>query len=203
MLILLLGCGAASFGQERDLHLTIDIINRQACALNANLDALQLTLQLRYTNVGTQKLILYKGNRLFYQVFISYNAKAAATRNFEVHTTHARYFDEQPEKIKETTPGSVFTVLSPRASYQTRQIVSVTVAREAINEMSNTVNVGEHILFLIASTWFESKKLAEELRERWRGRGFLWTDSLASNAINFSVDRARAAVICETNIPHQ
>lgn len=194
---------SVSFGQERDLRLTINIVSQQACALNADLDALQLTLQLRYANVGNRKLILYKGNRLFYQVYISRSAEAAAARKFELRTTHARYFDEQPEKIWQANPGDVFTALSPGTSYQTRQVISLPVARGAVKQSSDTISGGEHVLFLIASTWFESKKLAEELRGRWRDRGLLWTDTLSSNAVNFSVARERATLTCQRNLPRE
>lgn len=194
-IILFLGC-AANFGQERDLQFTANILGQRSCAVSAGIDALELTLQLRYTNTGRQKLILYKGNRLFYQVFISRNLEEAAARKHELRTSHSRFFDEQPEKIKDTSPGSVFAILSPGASYETKQVVSVPVAREGSGQVNSKIAAGEHTLFLVVSTWYESKKLADELRERWRARGFLWTETLASNSVGFRVDNQRAATGC-------
>lgn len=193
--ILLLTC-AASFGQERNLQLTTNILSQQACAINASLDALQLTMQLRYTNVGSQKLILYKGNRLFYQVFISRSLEETAARKFELRTSHSRFYDEQPERIEAASPGSVFTILSPGASYETKQVVIIPVARDGAGRINVSLAAGEHLLQLAASTWYESKKLADNLRERWRARGFLWTEPLASNSIGLVVDPQRAATVC-------
>ena len=197
ILLLLLGCCAEVFGQDTALQLTTNIISQRLCRVNSSNDALQVTLQLRYTNTGRQKLILYKGNRLFYQIFISSSREEAAARRTELRMTHARYYDEQPEKIVSPTPGSVFTILSPGSSYETRQVISVPVARDGVGRFNVSISAGEHVLHLTSSTWYESKKIAEDLRERWRGRGFLWTDPLASNSVTLVVDKTRPAVVCQ------
>jgi hypothetical protein len=195
--LLLLLTSSPSFAQERGLQLTASVINQESCKVNASTDLLQLTLKLRYTNMGSQKVILYKGNRLFYQVFISRSREEASTRKYEIHTTHARYFDEQPEKINASQPGGVFTTLSPGTSYETKQVISVTVAREGSSRINASIPAGEHVLHLIASTWYESRKLAEDLRERWRRSGFLWAEPIASNFTGFVVDNIRPTIVCQ------
>lgn len=195
--LLLLFNSVKAQSQERDLQLTASIKGQQACAVSARHDALRLTLHLRYTNTGRQKLILYKGNRLFFQIFISRGGEDAAAIRNELRTTHSRFFDEQPEKIVSPAPGSVFTILSPGASYETEQIISLPVAREGEGLFNVSIAAGEHVLNVAASTWYESKKLAEELRERWRSRGFLWTDPLVSNSITFAVGKDRSTIACQ------
>lgn len=196
MLLLLFNAVAAQ-GQERDLQLTASITEQQSCAVSAKHDALRLTLQLRYTNIGKRKLILYKGHRLFFQIFISRGSLDAAALINELRTTHSRFFDEQPEKIVAAAPGSVFTTLSPGASYETKQIISVPIARDGEGRFNVSIAAGEHVLNVTTSTWYESKKLAEDLRERWRTRGFLWTDPISSNAVAFVVDKNRPVVACQ------
>ena len=195
-LLLLFNC-VTSPGQERDLQLTTSILTERLCAVNASVDALQLTLQLRYTNTGRQKLILYKGNRLFYQIYISRSGEEAAVKRNELRATHARYFDEQPEKIASPAPGSVFAILSPGSAYETRQVISVPVARGGNGLFNVSISAGEHVLHLISSTWYESKKLADELRERWRTRGLLWTDPVVSSPVTFVVGKDRSAAVCQ------
>lgn len=196
LLLMLLSC-ATSYGQERELQLTTSIINQQSCMINSGVDALSLTLQLRYTNAGNRKLLLYKGNKLFYQVFVSHSKDDAAHRKYELHTTHARYYDLQPEKIAGDSPSSVFALLSPGASYETRQTIVVPAAREGAGQFNVSVAPGEHVLNLIASTWYESKKLAQDLREHWKARGFLWIDSVASNSVPLVIDNKGATVPCK------
>jgi hypothetical protein len=195
--VLLLFNYATVFGQENNLQLTTSIAGQRYCAVNASVDALQLTLQLKYTNTGSRKLILYKGNRLFYQIFVSRSGEEAAARRNELRTTHSRYFDEQPEKIAGSSPGSVFVTLSPGASYETRQVISLPVARDGNGLYNVSIPAGEHVLSVAASTWYESKKLGGDLRERWQSRGFLWTDPLVSNSISFVVDKNPPAVVCQ------
>jgi hypothetical protein len=197
ILLLLFNYSAMAQGQERELQLATSIVNQQSCMVNDKVDALRLMLQLRYTNVGKEKLILYKGNRFFFQVFISRGGAEAAARKSELRATHARYFDEQPEKIVASAPGSVFTILSPGSSYETRQIVSVPVARNGDAIFNVSIATGEHLLSVASSTWYESKKVADNLRERWRTRGFLWTDPLFSNSVNFAVSGERSNAVCQ------
>jgi hypothetical protein len=197
LVLLLTLNGAAVLGQERDLQLAASVTGQRRCAMSASVDALQLTLKLKYTNAGRGKLILYKGNRLFYQIFISRGGEDVAARRSELRATHARYFDEQPEKIVSSAPRGVFTILSPGATYETEQVISVPVARSGEGRFNVSIGAGEHVLNVTASTWYESKKLAEELRERWRDRGFLWTDPVASNRVAFVVDKSESAVVCQ------
>jgi hypothetical protein len=187
----------AVFGQESGLRLSVSVAGQRRCALGESVDALELTLQLKYANAGSRKLILYKGNRLFYQIFISRAVEGSAARRSELRATHARYFDEQPEKIVGPSPGSAFVILSQGASYETRQVVSVPVARAGDGLYNVAIAAGEHLLNVTASTWYESKKLAEDLRERWRSRGFLWTDPVVSNSIAFAVEQNRAPIVCQ------
>ncbi|HEV7843344.1 MAG TPA: hypothetical protein VGO69_06585, partial [Pyrinomonadaceae bacterium] len=198
-LLLLLFNATAAPSQQRGLQLTASVIQQQSCAVSESVDALRLTLQLRYTNAGKEKLILYKGNRLFFQIYISRGMEGAtaAAGKQELRTTHSRYFDEQPEKITAPNPGAVFTTLSPGASYEIRQIISLPVTREGEGRFNVSIGAGEHVVSVMASTWYESRKLAEELRGRWRTRGFLWTDPLASNAVAFTVGKERATVPCQ------
>lgn len=196
-ILLLLFNSLVAQGQERDLQLAASISGQATCAVSQSVDALRLTLQLRYTNVGRRKLILYKGNRLFFQIFVSRGSSEAQARRNELRTTHSRYFDEQPERIISAAPGSVFTTLSPGASYETRQVISIPVARDGEGRFNVSIAAGEHVLNVAASTWYESKKLAEDLRERWRTRGYLWTDPVSSNAVAFTVDNQRATTVCQ------
>ncbi len=196
VVLLLFNC-ATVFGQENNLQLTTSIASQRYCAVNASVGALQLTLQLKYTNSGSRKLILYKGNRLFYQIFVSHSGEEAAARRNELRTTHSRYFDEQPEKIAGSSPGSVFITLSPGASYETRQIISLPVARDGKGLYNVSIPAGEHVLSVTTSTWYESKKLGGDLRERWHSRGFLWIDPLVSNSISFVVDKNLPAIVCQ------
>jgi len=194
---LLLLCASLSAQEQRDLQLTARIMGKRYCAVSADVDALQITLRLRYANTGNQKLILYKGNKLFYQIFVSRDLQDAAARRYETRTTHSRYYDQQPERIDDAHPSSVFTVLAPGAAYEADQTITLPVARDEGKIQRDILFAGDHVLQVIVSTWYESKNLAQTLRERWQRRGFLWTDTLSTQALSFNVDKNRAAVVCQ------
>jgi len=182
-------------GQDRYVQLNISVLGQQSCSTNSNTDVLQLALRLRYTNVGKRKLILYKGNRIFYQVFVSRLGESAARRH-EFRTSHAAFYDKQPEKIDSNSPGSAFTILAPGTSYETKQSILVPIAKGGEGRVNVSIGPGEHQLNLVVSTWYESRHLGESLRERWRGRGFLWTEPLITNSVGFVVNTQPATTVC-------
>lgn len=194
---LLLLSHATALGQGQDLQLTASIAGQRYCAVSAEIDALRLTLSLRYTNTGGGKIILYRGNRLFYQILVSRSPEEASARRYETRTTHSRFYDEQPEKIDAASPGGVFVTLSPGASYEAEQVIALPVVRNDSKPLRDTLAAGQHVLQVVVSTWYESKKLAQTLRERWQRRGFLWTDMLSAEALTFSVDKTRSATVCQ------
>lgn len=201
LLLLLFNCSAAfgtqSSTQSPPLQLTTTVISHRYCGVGTDVDALQLNLRLRYTNTGRQKLILYKGHNLFYQITVSRNAAEAATRKYELFATSALYFDEEPEVIERSTPGRVFVILSPGDTYETERAITIPVIRESIAQVDGAVAPGEHVLQLIVSTWYESKNLAEKLRQRWQRSGYLWSDGIFSVPMKFSVEKQHSVVTCQ------
>jgi len=196
VVLLLLSC-TTRFRQTRDLQLAASISRQEQCTSRSDSDILRLTLRLRYANVGRQKLILYKGNRRFFQVFISRSGPEAGSSGNELRSTHARYFDEKLERMATPTPGSAFTILSPGSSYETTELISVQIARDRDARFNVSIGPGEHLLHVVSSTWYESRKLAEDLRQRWRTRGLLWTEPITSNGVAFVVGKNRPAVDCQ------
>ena len=191
----LLCISQVTLGQDRKVQLNIAVIERHSCATRPNRDLLALTLQLRYTNVGKEKLILYKGVRIFYQALVS-RVDETLARKLEFRTSHAGYDDRNPEKLDTGSPGSMFTTLAPGATYETMKTIFVMVDRSGGARVNVAIGPGSHLVNLMVSTWYESRRLAELLRERWRGRGFLWTEPLTSNSVQFEVDDRVPEAVC-------
>ncbi|MDQ3687504.1 MAG: hypothetical protein M3430_18165 [Acidobacteriota bacterium] len=201
VLMLLLSLTAETSGRQlqtpkRPLRLTAEIINQQYCAVSTGTDALRIRLRLRYTNAGDQKLILYRGKNLFYQTSVSRSAADAALRRHEAFMTSAWYFDELSEKIEQPAPGRAFVILSPGAVYVTEQTVGVPVMRQGGERMTGAVAAGGHVLQVTVSTWYESRALAQKLRERWLRSGLLWFEPVTSAPISFSVAEQRPESSC-------
>ena len=180
---------AAEPDDKRPLQLTADIVGSRYCA-GERLNILQLSVRLRYRNVGSQKLVVYRGKNLFSQTRI----RGGAGKGYDVLVTNSRYNDAEAEPVDARKPGSAFVTLRPGGAYETVITVGVGVARG--ERVANTITPGEHTLQVITSSWYESRKLAEQLRERWRGSGLLWIDPVAAQPLNFNAGLEAPATPC-------
>ncbi len=177
------------------LELTAEIISRNYCATNSDAITLEMNLRLRYTNVGNQELILYRGHDLFYQTRI--RSAAVGAQPDEVLFLNSRYFDEEFESIDQALPGKVFVRLPPGAAYERMLLVGIAVVSEGVERGNSTIKAGDHTLQLIVSTWYKSRFLAQQLRQRWERKGLLWFDPVVSAPIHFLAERPPSPAPCK------
>jgi hypothetical protein len=196
LIVLLLGAHGAAPDERKQqgpaLRLTSEVVGRRYCA-GDKLHILQLRLRLRYRNAGGRKLVVYQGKNLFYQTKIRGGAQA---RPYEVVVLNSRFNDAQAEVINAPKPGAAFVTLAPGAVFETEIVVGVGVAAAAAERGANAVAPGEHTLQVVASSWYESRKLAEELRARWQASGLLWIEPVASEPLTFDAVRDEQAPPC-------
>lgn len=177
--------GATPDVKEPALSLTAEVVGRRYCA-GERLDILQLSVRLRYRNTGGQKLIVYRGKNLFYQTRVrGVGTGGAQAKPYEVVVLNSRYNDAEAEAVGGPRPGGAFVTLPPGGVYETVIVVGVGVARAGAERGANSISPGEHTLQVVASSWYESRKLGEELRGRWRASGLLWLDPLATPPLEF------------------
>ena len=109
---------------------------------------------------------------------------------------NSRFNDAQSEVVNGPRPGGVFVTLAPGESHETEIVVGVGVAAGAAERDANSIIPGEHTLVVAASTWYESRKLADELRGRWRANGLLWVEPVVSEPLSFTVAREHQSPPC-------
>jgi hypothetical protein len=183
---------------RKPLELTVDIISQGYCAVNRDSASLEMKLKLRFQNIGSQKLILYKGHDLFYQTKIR-SGPGNPWGPYEVWVVNSRYFDQEVEVIDRTSPSKVFVTLAPGAVYSTEILIGVGVITEKIDRGDSAIRDGDHTLQLIASTWYQSRAMAQKLRQEWQRKGLLWSDPLDSRPIQFLAQRPRALAPCKSS----
>jgi len=190
----LLGVPAVSRGDagRPALRLGAEVVGRRYCPGERS-DILQVRVRLRYENAGRERLILYRGKNLFYQTRIR---GASGGRQYEVVVLNSRYNDAHREAVNGPRPGGAFATLSPGGVYETEVVVGVAVPHVGDEGGANSILPGEHTLQIVASTWYESKKLGEELRARWRGAGLLWVDPVATEPMKFTAGLGEQASAC-------
>lgn len=180
---------------QKQLQLTIEIVGLQYCSVPAGTISLQLKLKARYTNLSSERLIIYQGHDLFYQFKIRSEA-VAGTRPYEVLLLNMRYFDEEFELIEASSPGKVFVKLGPHESFERELITGIGITDEDKQRTSTSVKPGRHTLQVIVSTWYQSPKLAEKLRQQWQRKGLLWSQPLASDPIPLLIEKPTAVARC-------
>lgn len=189
--------GFQSVEPDRSLRIEAEVVNQSLCAGRAGVDFLHMRLRLRYANAGRRKLIVYRGNNLFFQVFVSpVGERPLGVPGYELKTTSARFLTKESEGIDAPAPNRDFVTLAPGAKFETELTVSLPVAREGTQRGVGAIASGGHVLRLRVSTWYESKALGEKLRERWRRAGLLWTDPVGTTAVRFDTEAAHATRGC-------
>jgi len=104
---------------------------------------------------------------------------------------NSRYFDEA-ETIDQTSPGKIFITLAPGAVHLREMTIGVELVTEKVDRGDSSIKVGDHTLQLIASNWYQSRAMAQKLRQEWQRKGLLWSDPLDSRPIPFLAQRLAA-----------
>jgi hypothetical protein len=194
VLFIIAGCAQFTSAQsQKQLQLTTEIIEQSYCSIGQK-TSLQLKLKLRYTNVSSQRLIVYNGHDLFFQTKLRRDDNGAAPS--EVLLLNMRYFDEEFERIDARSPGRVFAKLAPGAAFERELMTGVGVADNSAAPSATTVRPGPHVLQLIVSTWYQSLKLADKLRQQWQREGLLWSQPLYSVPLKLTIDKPATSSPC-------
>lgn len=188
---------SSSNAPKQSLVMTASVTGEQYCANSPEMATLQLRLHLRYTNAGNQKLILYRGDDLFYQAKIRPRKVEAGAGFYEVVFLNARYLEQENEPIEQPSPGRLFVILQPGASYETETMVGIGVVKSNATRDRHAIVEGEHTLQLLVSTWYRARSLAEKLRRQWQRKGMLWFDPVMSNALIFRAERPASPAPCK------
>lgn len=179
----------------RPLQLTAEVIEKKYCSINADKVTLQLKLRVRYSNLGAERLIIYQGHDLFYQIKVR-SDPAGGAQPYEVLLLNMHYFDEEFERIDASSPGKVFEKLAPSKVFERELITGLGVTDEDKDRSSTAVKPGRHTVHVIVSTWYQTPQLAVKLREQWQRKGVLWTQPLTSVPVSFVIEKPAAAPPC-------
>jgi len=180
--------------RKQQLRLTTSVIDQKYCN-NGSL-SLRIKLLLRYKNVGTESVVLYKGASLVSSYLISHSAKAAAARNYVQVVRLEIKSSEEPNHFDTAGPGDDFIILQPNIFYTVESEVDIPIA-ESANPNPDFLRAGTYFLQIKVSTWSESKNLARRLRNRWQQSGVLWFNDIVSQPMLFTVEKQPKIVDCQ------
>lgn len=184
-----------AYQSQKPLQLTAEVIEQQYCSIKPDKITLQLKLRVRYSNLGAERLIIYQGHDLFYQIKVRSDA-AGGAQPYEVLLLNMHYFDEEFERIDASAPGKVFEKLSPKEVFERELITGLGVTDHDKDRSSTAVKPGRHTVHVVVSTWYQTPQLALKLKEQWQRKGVLWTQPLTSVPVSLVIEKPAAAPPC-------
>jgi hypothetical protein len=189
--LLVLAFGDQAFAQ---LKLETEIVNQYYCPGDDDLDGLSLNLKLKFTNIGSESLILAKDSAEIGQMIVSKDENGRIGDR-EMNST-VTWVSSGEWKATPADLNGLFVALAPNETYETKTATRVFVLRVNRSGIAGAVGNGSHLLQIRVSTWLGSRENADELQEIWNERGRLWTTSVVSDPMPFAVVAKRKLTKC-------
>lgn len=165
------------------LELTTDLLELRYCSDYS----FQFVLRLNFSNKGTSTVVLDKKSRRGSSFLVSPTLEDAIKRKYEFTADRLMHMLPTYDPADRVPNESDFMVLKPGESY----------CREDTVRLYNpkSLRTGHHVLQIVVENWpyFASNI---EWRERWRSRGYLWTDPITSVPMRFVIERKPTTVEC-------
>ena len=162
------------------LELTTDLIELRYCSN----DSIQFVLRLNFSNKGKEPVILEKRSRSVSRLLVSRTFENAIKKKYEFTVERLGGYDPANAVPYESN----FIVLKPGESYRLEQV-------ERLHDR-RSMRAGHYVLQMVVQNWpyFTSSNI--EWRDRWRNKGYLWTDGITSVPMPFMVARKTTIMEC-------
>jgi hypothetical protein len=167
----------------------MDLIKLQACSG----EQLQFTLRLNFTNKGKNAVILDKRNTAVPRYMISRNFKNAIKKKYEIEVEI--FFGLDGMTMDSVLDESQFVILKSGETYSSIQVLTCDISADSDNDGSTPLR-GHHVLQMVVETWYHPRASNIEWRERWRTKGYLWSDPITSIPMPFMIEKNPAFVDC-------
>jgi hypothetical protein len=172
-----------SLAQSKDpgLQLTTRVLEQRYCT-DANSEdqfSVKMQLELQYKNTGKAPIIFEKNSDVILGYKSSGNLNALQSLPFQEFAEARRHSAIATTGDK---PSSDFVTLRPNQTYLVEAYFRLPYSNEwALKE--------NQILQIVVGVWSGTKKQSEELKEKWKSTGQLWTDDIRSQPMQFSIEQ--------------
>jgi hypothetical protein len=155
----------------------------------------RLWLQPRYTNVGSDPIILNRFSAIIVRHMTSRDERSATKRDYEDDVHHNILFSSALNPTTGSSPSEKqFVILKAGESYEVdaRSAGFVRLAADQVRRYSK----GNHVLQVSVATWTEPLPLAKELSVIWRDYGVLWWQDVTSEPTPFKIEKPTSTGKC-------
>jgi hypothetical protein len=172
-----------SFGLDplyAHVELTKDLILLRYCSD----DRLEFVVRLNFSNKSKGPVVLVKRWRSSSAYLVSRTFENAIKKKYEF-IVHILGGVDPADSVPDE---SSFILLKPGGSYSLEQKVNLNHRK--------SMRTGHHVLQMVVDNWPYFGASNIEWRERFRNRGYLWTDSITSVPMPFNVTKKATIVEC-------
>lgn len=201
VLLSLMSClYVTSEGQQRKqlsapkLELTGVVRNSEYCSASN----LRLTLQLSFHNPGLRPVLLRKDGFRVGRYKVSRDEQQLRAGKYELNVAPMmnsvgilKYRLED-----KATDQSAFITLEPTATHKVLIQLNIPFIEESKQRSQDSLAPGDYVLQVLVWTWLDSQSFATQSREKWKDRGYLWTKSITSEPMPFTVTKERIISAC-------
>jgi hypothetical protein len=188
--------GTMEVYRQPKLQLNAKILNQQYCS---EMD-LVLELQLTFTNIGKEPIILDKKSDVVYAYQEEPLDKSAKKHLRQKRTITPTLDMKQIIRFGQTPDENAFIVLNESESYNLK-IHKIIDVYDGTDDTEDFLHSGKYNLILKVKTWYYPISLTEEYSQKWRDKGFLWVDGVSSEPIEFEVLKNRTISDCSGKNP--
>ena len=167
-----------------ELQLTTEVLSARFCES----DYLRLQLRLRYFNSSNQPIILSRQSNTIMTYFISRTVNNAKKEKYEQNYSPMQSPIGEPEQFDNDSPNDqAFVILEPAGAYEITAVAHLPFIYDGKDEDPDLVRPGRHVLEIRVQTWLGRQDATPKLRDRWRAHGYLWSQSIVSKPMIFSI----------------
>jgi hypothetical protein len=148
---------------------------------------LQLHLRLRYQNVGKEPIILLRGDSPIPAGVVGKRATDGEVGEKEFSWEANILSDGSEPPSSETWPNPSYVLLNAGQTFSAHGDTAVVFAPKR-SDIAVIQGPGSHVLQFWAWTWpFVKPELEDRLRKGWQSKGYLWTKSVRSEPMQFTI----------------
>lgn len=176
------------------LELTIELVAQSYYPGDDELDGVNLEVMLKYRNTGSDTLILEKGSDEVSRIQVARSVDDLVAQHFEQNSTLTWVTGGEGSDncFTGSQPTKCFVSLKPGEIYQVKGRFSLFAVRDDVRPITGGLFSGGHVVRIQVPTWSKARALAEQLRVRWTDYGVLWTGSVFSAPMPFTIPLRRS-----------
>jgi hypothetical protein len=172
-----------------NLKLTTTILSEGYCADGR----IRYSLSFKFTNIAGKKVILGRFSPVVSRYMVSRTSKDASAKKYETDARILIGLEETSTNFAAHLDEAQFILLDVGDSYEVKQQFSLSDK----DDNGKPLRPGTHLLQVVVPTWYYPRVSNVEWREKWRNKGYLWSDSLISDLMPFLVPKSPKLSDCK------